>query len=90
MECPFRVQYYSEKGGAIEENFELSQRVYEILEFLEVQGATLKGEGLTYEVYEDNIIFYVTYEVYMEKSLDIDEYMENLEIGNVGKLTSRI
>lgn len=79
MRNPFVIQYFPTESGKQDEMCMVAEQMMDALTFIDLpSGDILHGTGMSYEIVDNVLHFFVTYYVPMVKTVD-PTYMETLE-----------
>jgi hypothetical protein len=81
---PCVVHYFTgEKTDKKKDCYSIGERVLERLEYLEIEGRTVRGYDLSMQIEDDILQVFVTYRYWSRKIADEYDKMEVAEISNV-------
>lgn len=76
---PFDIHYFPKNQGDNREMFSIAEKLTEILDFIRIPGGDLlHGTGISYEVVDNVLHFFVSYNLPVMKTAD-EIYMETME-----------
>ena len=79
-EHSFNVQYFPKSiTKPTREAATVGTKLFDVLEYITVNGALVRGTDRRHELVNDVLHFFVDYDVYIHKLKDPDPYMETLE-----------
>lgn len=74
----FCIQYFPETEHTTEECFEIGERLFECLEYLTVNGDSVRGTKMHYEVVDGILHFFVNYDMFVYKAAESVPVMEGV------------
>lgn len=75
----YEVQYYPAQQAPVQELAAVAETLYDALEYIEADGAPVRGTKLRAETEGGVLRFYVSYDVFLLRTKEPAPYMEKLE-----------
>lgn len=72
-ENQFAIQYFPKSKDYRKECFEVIDRMYTALEFIEVDGAPVLGKGIDTNIYDGVLTFIINYDMFVIVENDVDK-----------------
>ena len=85
LTCPCVIHYFPQKIGDKGEIYDVGARLMQCLEVVPVGNDLVRGINMSYEIEDDTLLFYVTYNYIVIKQVDVAETMNSEEFNGGAK-----
>lgn len=75
---PFEIQYFSKSENYTKECIEIAEKLFEILEYIQMDGRLIQGSGMNFKLEDGILYFYVNYNMIIVKDNKEDVLMSDL------------
>lgn len=81
----FDVHYFPlSEDGAIDEMHDMAEQLYQLLEYLNVNGDLCRGTKMEHEIVNGVLHFFVHYDMYVYKTVEQSEFMDEIIFNQQG------